>query len=177
LKRPWKEILQDYQFLFPIALAVIVLDQLTKAVVLANLPLGASWLPEWLSWLSPYARFLHWTNTGAAFGSFQGGNDIIKVLAVIVILLIIGYFPSVPRTERLVRVALSLQLGGAAGNLIDRLRFGHVVDFISVGTFPVFNVADSAISVGTGLLLLGMLLFELAERRARKAAVKEESGE
>jgi signal peptidase II len=66
----------------------------------------------------------------------------------------------VPETDWIIRVALVMQFGGAVGNLIDRLTIGHVVDFISVGTFPVFNVADSNISVGVVVLLLGIWIQE-----------------
>jgi signal peptidase II len=65
------------------------------------------------------------------------------------------------------RVAIAMQLGGALGNLIDRLVFGPVTDFISVGRFPVFNIADSSITVGVGLLLLALWLAERRERREK----------
>ena len=63
-----------------------------------------------------------------------------------------------------------MQLGGAVGNLIDRLTIGHVTDFVSVGTFAVFNIADSAIVVGVGVLILGVLLQEIKERKLKKVA-------
>ena len=73
------------------------------------------------------------------------------------ILIITYYFPRIPREEWLIRLAMSLQLGGALGNLIDRLlREGQVTDFISVGNFPVFNVADASISVGTAILFFAL---------------------
>ncbi len=74
--------------------------------------------------------------------------------------MIIYYYPQVSREDWWLKLALGLQLGGALGNLIDRLQFGHVIDFISVGSFPVWNVADSAITVGTCILLLGVYLKE-----------------
>ena len=158
----------DYLFLFPVAGIIIALDQLTKEWVRLNVPFGDRWMP-W-EWLAPYARILHWRNTGAAFGMFQQGATFFLILGFLVAGLIIYYFPQIPKEDRLFRWALAFQLAGALGNLIDRVRIGHVTDFISVGNFAVFNVADSAISVGTGLLLLGVLLAELEERREKQLA-------
>ena len=105
----------------------------------------------------PYARLVHWSNTGAAFGMFQNGSLVFTLLAFVVIALIIYYYPQVESEDWVLRLALSLQLGGAAGNLISRLTMdGKVTDFLSVGTFPVFNVADSSITIGVMILLLGM---------------------
>ena len=70
------------------------------------------------------------------------------------------------------RLALSLQLGGALGNLVDRFRWGHVIDFISVGNFPVFNVADSSISLGVAVLILGVWLQERKQKKIEAAAVE-----
>jgi signal peptidase II len=150
---------------------IVLLDQWTKWLIRANLPSGATWLPDWLAWLSPYARFVNWHNTGAAFGMFQGGSMVFTVLAFIVIGAIIYYFPQVERKDWFLRIALSMQLGGAIGNLVDRLtQDGRVTDFISVGTFPVFNIADASISVGTVVLLLGVYLQERALQRANRNA-------
>jgi signal peptidase II len=82
---------------------------------------------------------------------------------------IIIYYSQIPKDKKLMRVAISMQLGGAIGNLIDRIRFGPVTDFISVGSFPVFNIADSSITVGVGLLILALWLAEQRERRENKA--------
>ena len=154
----WKVL--DYIFLFLFSGGIIVLDQWTKYLVRATIPLGADWLPEKLSWLMPYARFRHWYNTGAAFGLFKDGNLVFTILAIIVSVIIILYFPRVDRKEWWLRLALSMQLAGAVGNLIDRLQFGHVTDFISVGNFAVFNIADSSITVGVAILALGAILQE-----------------
>jgi signal peptidase II len=163
-----KGLYQKYNFMLWISGTIIVLDQWTKWLIRSNLPVGATWLPEWLDWLSPYARFVHWHNTGAAFGMFQGGSMVFTLLAFLVIGAIIYYFPQVDRKDWFLRVALSMQLAGAIGNLIDRLtQNGRVTDFISVGTFPVFNVADASISVGTAVLLLGVYLQERALHRSK----------
>jgi signal peptidase II len=151
-----KKYLKSYTFLMPITIGIVALDQWTKYLVRINLPFNQVWMP-W-DWLLPYARIVHWRNTGAAFGIGQGMNLFFIILAFLVMGMILYYFPEIPENEFFLRLALSLQLGGAAGNLIDRLAHGHVIDFISVGTFPVFNVADSSITIGVGVLLLGMWL-------------------
>jgi len=149
--------LRDYALLVGIAGIVVALDQWTKWLVRENLPFQSTWLPPELSWLSPYARIVHWSNRGAAFGMLQDAWLIFTILALLVIVAILYYYPRVPAGDWTLRLALGLQLGGAAGNLIDRLRFmGSVTDFISIGTFPVFNIADSAISIGVVVLLLGV---------------------
>ena len=155
-------------FLFAIAGLIVALDQWTKNLVRANLALGETWLPDSLTWLSPYARIVHWYNMGAAFGMFQSGSMVFTVLAIIVISAIIYYFPRVDGHDWTLRIAMSMQLAGAAGNLIDRLtQGGRVTDFISVGTFPVFNIADASISTGTAILLLGVYLQERAALRTK----------
>jgi signal peptidase II len=153
-----KKYFWDYAYLLSIAGIIITLDQWTKWLVRTTLPLNGEWSP-W-PWLMPYARIIHWQNTGAAFGIFQQFGDVFLVLSLIVSVAIIYYFPQVPRSEWYMRLAMGLQLGGAVGNLIDRIYQGHVTDFISVGNFAVFNVADSSISVGVAVLVLGMWLKE-----------------
>ncbi len=152
--------LRDYAFLVGLGGVIVLLDQWTKWLVRTNLPFQATWLPDWLSPLSPYARIVHWNNSGAAFGSFQNGNSVFTVLALLVIAAILYYYPRVEQDDWTLRVAMGLQLGGAAGNLVDRLSMGRVTDFISIGSFPVFNIADSAISIGVAVLLLGVWLRE-----------------
>lgn len=162
-----KASLKQYLFLFGIAALIIILDQLTKFQVRSTLSVGESWMP-W-AWLAPFARIVHWKNTGAAFGLFQNASTVLAILAVLISIMVIAYYHHIPVEEKLMRTALAMMLGGAIGNLIDRLTLGYVVDFISVGTFPVFNVADSCITVGVGILLLAMWI---SENRAKKAAAE-----
>lgn len=166
MKVNWK----DYLLLLTVAGAIVALDQWTKALVRAHVPMGGYWMP--LDWLAPYVRIIHWYNTGAAFGIFQGGNLVFTILASVVAIAIVLYFPQVPAADRLLRAALILQLAGAVGNLIDRITLGKVTDFIQMGFppssyFPVYNVADACITIGVGVLLLGLWQ---AERRAAKEA-------
>jgi len=157
---------KDYLVLFVVAGSLIALDQWTKWLVRENIEFGAQWLPDWLIWLSPYARIVHWYNSGAAFGMFQNGNLVFTTLAFLVIGAIIYYYPQVEAEDWTLKLAMGLQLAGAAGNLIDRLIMGKVTDFISVGSFPVFNVADSSITVGVIVLLLGVWIKEQQDRKA-----------
>ncbi len=159
-----KKFIKEYWLLFSIASLIVILDQVTKAIVRANIPFGGRWMP--LEWLAPYFRFVHWENTGAAFGLFQQGGMVFAILAVVVSLFIVLYYRQVPKEDTLMRVSLAMQMGGALGNLIDRIVFGPVTDFISVVNFPVFNIADSSITVGVGLLILGLWLSEQHEKQA-----------
>ncbi len=146
--------LRDYSILFGFGGMIILIDQITKALVRSNLALGTWWSP-WV-WLEPYARIVNWKNTGAAFGILPGLGDIIAILAVVVALAIVYYFPRVSRDDWPLRLAMVLEFGGAVGNLIDRLTVGWVTDFVSIWRFPVFNVADLCITLGVIVLLLGV---------------------
>jgi signal peptidase II len=160
-----KKFIKTYGLMLLISSLLIALDQYTKHLIRTNLEYGQIWMP-W-QWLQQYARIIHINNTGAAFGLFKGANTVFMILAVIVAVVIIYYFPSVSRKDWVIRVALSMQLAGALGNLIDRILFGHVTDFISVGTFAVWNIADASITVGVAVLLIGMWV---QDNRAKKLA-------
>lgn len=144
---------REYLTLISISGTIIILDQTTKSIIRANLALGEMWSP-W-AWLEPYVRIVHVKNTGAAFGMLQSFGDVFMILAIIVALAILYYYPQMPRQDRILRLAMGMQFGGAIGNLIDRLTIGWVTDFVSLGNFPVFNIADASISIGVAILLLG----------------------
>lgn len=156
-----KKIFKTYWLLVLVASLVIVLDQVTKFMVRSKLAFGEGWTP--ISAI-PFFRIVHWANTGAAFGIFQSGGLIFGVLALVVSIIIVIYYPKLPENYVMLRIALAMQLGGALGNLIDRVRFGTVTDFIAVGAFPVFNIADASITVGVGILLLNLWLIERQEK-------------
>ncbi len=130
--------------------AVFILDQISKALAVRFLAPRAS-LALWGNAL----RLTYHENTGAAFGFFRGETPVLAFLSLVFIVIAFGYLAATRRAP-LARRALFLVLGGAAGNALDRLRLGHVVDFIDVGFWPVFNVADSAITIGALLLLVSM---------------------
>jgi signal peptidase II len=158
-----KKFLKNSIWLIVVTLLIVAVDQYSKWLVRSNLALGEMWSP-W-EWLAPYARIVYWKNTGVAFGMLQGMNTVFIILAAIVSLGIFYFFHSIPKRDWLIRLALMLELGGALGNLIDRITVGHVIDFISVGTFPVFNVADSCITVGVIVLLLGVWIQDRREKK------------
>ncbi|MBI4328420.1 MAG: signal peptidase II [Chloroflexi bacterium] len=148
-----------------LALAVYTADQLTKLWIKTNLLPGQSIPTE------GFARLTYTTNTGSAFGILQGQTVFLIMASVLGIIVILAYYRTTGRHVWLLRVALSLVLGGALGNLTDRVLLGSVVDFLDVQLWggyhwPAFNVADSAIV--TGLFLLA--LFVLVSRRAVPSA-------
>ena len=157
-----KNTIRDYLLLSVLSGTIIALDQWTKSIVRNQLQFGESWVP-W-DWLAPYARIVYWHNSGAAFGIGQNLSLLFTILPFLVAGAIIFYYPQIPRSDWPLRIALGMQLGGAIGNLIDRLTIGYVTDFISVGTFPVFNVADSSISIGVVVLILGMWIMERQQK-------------
>jgi signal peptidase II len=103
-----------------------------------------------------------------AFGLFRDGGLIFIIVPIVVSLVIVFYYLQVSDGEWLIRISLGLQLAGALGNLIDRLRVGHVIDFLDFQIWPVFNVADASIVCGTILLALLMLREDLRERKKPK---------
>ncbi len=149
-----------------LALVIIVIDQLTKWSIQDRLPLNNIPTPA-------LGRFLYLTytrNTGGAFSLFQAGNTMFIIVAGLAIIALIYAYHKMKQTDLLVTAALSLALGGAVGNLFDRVRFGYVVDFfdIQAGTghsiWPIFNVADSAITVGIVLLASHFLFVNSPEK-------------
>lgn len=132
------------------AATAIILDQFSKRIVETALPLYEIWAP--IPALESIFRFTHVPNTGAAFGLFPTGSLFFAAMAVIVALALIYYNFVLPAGHRALRVALGMQLGGAIGNLLDRIRLGHVTDFLDFGPWPVFNVADTAVVAGAVLL-------------------------
>lgn len=110
-------------------------------------------VPDWLS-------LTYTCNRGAAFGVLANETLLFVLIAIVVIGVIMAYFRFLPANRPWLRLSLGLQLGGALGNLIDRLRQGYVVDFIAVKSFPVFNVADSCIVVGVIILAFHLLVVQ-----------------
>lgn len=156
--------------ILPVFVSALVIagDRLSKSAVQRSMTLfdSISLIPEWL-------RIVHYQNPGAAFGVLADGNPVLrKVVLIGISLLVLGFVASALLSRSsgfntaLPRLALSLILGGALGNLYDRIAHGTVTDFIEVyhggWSFPAFNVADSAITVGAALLL-----FELLQRPSK----------
>lgn len=144
-----------------VSLAVLFLDQWTKGIVTRTLEVHQS-----RSILAGFFDLTYVRNTGAAFGLFASVDSSIKAVllnsvAIVVFLVVSAYALRSPHKSVRLQVGLALILGGAVGNLLDRVRFGYVVDFLDFAVsghhWPAFNVADSAICAGVGLLFLDML--------------------
>ena len=155
------------------AALVLLADQVSKHLVRTWLARGQSW--DIAPSLMPLLRVTHVTNTGVAFGLFPKVGDLFIVVAVVVVVVIILYHRHIPREQWLMRVALGLQLGGAMGNLLDRLRHGFVVDFIDLNfwplhNWPVFNVADASLVTGVVVLSLLLVWDERLTRDERRVA-------
>ena len=143
-----------------LAATIFALDQLTKLAVIKFLPVPRE---SELEVIPGFFTFVHWHNPGAAWSMFQKYNwllAVISAVALVVLFLVRRHFSS---TTTLGALALSLILGGIAGNLLDRLVHGHVIDFLyfhlitrsgRLYDFPAFNIADSAICTGVGLLFI-----------------------
>jgi len=149
---------------FLIGLLILVADQLSKAWVRVSLPEGQSLFEV------GFFQITHVQNTGAAFGLFRGQALILTIFAIISITVILVYvFVSYRRfpwlDSMLSKLALGLVFGGIVGNLIDRLRLGHVTDFIDFGFWPAFNIADSAVTVGVIIFAYYLLRSTQTEKR------------
>jgi signal peptidase II len=136
-----------------IPIGVLILDQLTKTWVRASMTLN-----ETIPIVGDMVRLTYIHNEGAAFGLSIGSysSPVFLLLATIASALVLYLLLTAPRAERMQRVALALILGGALGNIIDRIRWSMVIDFIQVGVaghfWPIFNVADSAVTIGAAML-------------------------
>ena len=138
-------------------LAVIALDQWTKSLARTYL-LGVDGSgPRSIPILGNYVRLTYVENRGAAFGLLQDQTAFFVLVGLVVIVVIVASYRQIANPSWTLNLCLGLQMGGALGNLVDRIRYGYVVDFFDLTVWPVFNVADSAICVGVGLLAWNLL--------------------
>lgn len=141
-------------------LGVLAVDQAVKAIVVANVEPGTSYR------LFPGVDITHIRNSGAAFGLFAGNGQVIFWVALVaVVITLLWFFGSRGASSVWYYVALGLIIGGAVGNLTDRIFRGNVVDYIDVGWWPVFNVADIAVVVGV-ITLMALVLFDFSMKSA-----------
>ncbi len=137
----------------PIAILIALLDQLTKFLVTQRIDPD---LPVVVA--KDFFRLVNWGNSGAAWGFFQNSNLILAVISVVTLIVICIFRRSFQSHLLGSKIALGLIAGGIIGNVVDRFRYGHVVDFLDFSFrghhWPAFNVADSAICVGVGLYLI-----------------------
>lgn len=158
-----------------IAGAVFMIDQMTKAWAARSLRFGGEWpiIPNFLNF--SYAQ-----NTGVAFSMFDQQGDpgrwSLSIVAIVAGALVLYFFWRTPRSDDRILGSLALLLAGIAGNVADRMRLGFVIDFIDVqfGSwhYPTFNVADAAICIGAGLLIIDVFLSKRKEARAKSAAIQ-----
>ena len=152
LQGKWRNV----AFFFTTSLLLMAADQLSKFWIRSNLAIGESVFEV------GFFRLVHVYNTGAAFGLFQGQSFLLTIIALVSVIALLLYafffhhkFPFLG--SRLGKLALGLVLGGAVGNLIDRIYLGHVTDFIDFDFWPAFNIADSAIVVGVIILAYSLI--------------------
>ena len=148
-----------------VAAIVFALDRVTKIAVESSLPVGSS-----VEVVGLWVRISHVTNNGAAFGLFPERTTFLSILSVLAVFAIVFYYRRLAADSRLIAATLGMQLGGAFGNLIDRIGQGYVVDFVDVGIpggprFWAFNVADSSIVVG--IIAVTVLLWWQERRQPR----------
>jgi signal peptidase II len=144
-----------------IAVAAIVADQLTKHIVASQL-----WLDENVKVLGPFSIH-HVQNSGIAFGLFAEATGVVIVLTLIAICWMLVYFSRSGARHPLLPVAVGLLIGGSVSNLADRIRLGHVTDFLDLRYWPAFNLADSFIVIGVAILLGALVSADRAPRRQR----------
>jgi signal peptidase II len=147
-----------YRLLWFIALGILALDQLTKFLIAAKLPFGTyGEFAGAITVIPSFFYLVHVGNPGAAWSMFTGYGKILAVLAAATLVGIYFWRHALGLRDRVAQICFGLLCGGITGNLIDRVRYGHVVDFIDLhfGTrvYPTFNVADSGICVGVLLYL------------------------
>ena len=142
---------KDWMLLLTVP-TVFAADQLSKHLIRTNMYVGESWPAEGLF------RLTYGTNSGSAFGLFSSQTPLLILASLIAIGFLVYFYRTQALPRRLLRLAIGLQMGGALGNLIDRLRAGTVVDFIDVGPWPIFNLADTSIVVGMALLIGTLVL-------------------
>ena len=144
-----------------VALAAVFADQLTKQVVASQLPLDHE-----VQVLGPFSIH-HVQNSGIAFGLFASATAAVIVLTTIAVAWMIGYFARSGARHPLLPVAVGLLIGGSVSNLADRVRLGHVTDFLDLRYWPAFNLADSFIVIGVAMLLAALVSADRGPRRRR----------
>lgn len=131
-----------------LALAVIVIDQLSKDYIETHMTIGMS-----VPLIQDMFHLTYILNPGAAFGLFEHQTAFFIIIAISMVLGAVYFYPKIPQQYRLLRFGTGLMVGGAIGNVIDRIRTGYVVDFFDLRVWPIFNIADMAIVCGVGCII------------------------
>jgi len=160
--------------LFAVVAGVIGLDQLSKRWIIENVRLGE--LREPIAFLNDYFRLTYSENTGFAFGMGQGGGNIIMLIAIGAVIGMLYYYPRIQPEAFFTRIGMGMVMGGALGNVIDRLEYGFVVDFINYRIPSVIsnvsNIADHAIVIGVFVILFDNWRLERLEKQAQIEATE-----
>jgi signal peptidase II len=147
-----------------VALAALGADQLTKAVVTSRLELN-----EGVHVVGPFSIH-HVQNSGIAFGFFSSATSLVILLTAVAVIWMVYFFARSGARHSVLPVALGLVIGGSVSNLIDRVRLGHVTDFLDFRYWPAFNLADTFIVVGVGVLLLALIVSDRDSARPRRVS-------
>jgi signal peptidase II len=150
-----------YRVFWGFALGIFALDQLSKLWIIARLPFGTYGEPGALRMVRGFFYIVHVGNTGAAWSMFSGRSVLLAGLAAATLVAIFIWRQALGLGDRIAQVSFGLLCGGITGNLLDRLRHGHVIDFLDFHfggyVYPTFNLADSGICIGVGLYLIHSL--------------------
>lgn len=148
-----------------IAIGIIIIDQFTKYLTVSNIELGqiVDFIPGLLS-------FTYVQNTGAAWSILEGRMIFFYIVTIIVVGLLIYFLHHDAKGSRLLSLAIAMMIGGAIGNFIDRLLYQYVIDMVRLEfiSFPIFNVADMALTLGVGLMLIGVIYEEFIKNKQNK---------
>jgi signal peptidase II len=153
-----------------VAALVLVLDQFSKAWVVQNLALGASWVP--VPVLANIFKITHSANSGAAFSIFQGANFPLLALSLVMAVAILLYLRQVPAHQSLIRLTLAVLLGGVLGNALDRIRLGTVIDFIH---WQIPNVVSNVYNLADHAIVLSVIVLFLIQFRTARTPEKSSS--
>ena len=150
--------------IFSIYLFTCIIDQIIKLIIKFNMKVKDS-----ITIIPKFFKINYLQNSGAAFSSFEGKKYILIIVSLIIFILLIKYIKENEITRKLEIIPLGMILGGLVGNLIDRVIYGYVIDYLSFTffgwEFPVFNLADSFIVVGVILLIIDMILVSVKNRK------------
>jgi signal peptidase II len=154
---------QQWLSLAAVALAAVAADQLTKAIVTSELALN-----EEAKVVGPFSIH-HVQNSGIAFGFFASATSLVILLTAIAVVWMLYFFARSGARHAVLPVALGLVIGGSVSNLVDRVRLGHVTDFLDFTYWPAFNLADTFIVVGVAILLLALVAADKSSGPPRRS--------
>lgn len=150
--------------IFSIYIFTFITDLVIKSIIKFNMKVG-----DTISIIPNFFKIEYLQNTGAAFSSFEGGRYILIAISIVIYFLLIRYIKKNDLSRKIEIISLGLLLGGLVGNLIDRIFYGYVIDYLSFNifgySFAVFNLADSFIVISIILLIIDMILVEIEKRK------------